>query len=342
MIFNYRKEIKKVKDSSRTQKPKIYLFGAPLHTNMGDNAQTICAQRWIEKYYKGYDLYIFDTVSCIRFNNYIIKKIAKKINDNDIIFLHSGYHTTDLYMDEENMQRAVIELFPNNKIILLPQTILYKNEEEKKKSMAIYNNHKDIHMLCRDEISYETAKQIFNNCKLLKFPDIVTTLIGTKKFNYKREGILMCLRNDKESKYGKENLKNIIEKLNVYGEIKFTDTTIDKDLSEVQKNKEKIINEIIEDYSKYKVIITDRYHGTIFSLIANTPVLVLSSTDHKLESGVKWFPKEFSNYVKYVKKIEDIPKQVERVFNTKYEYELSPYFNVEYYDKLKELIEKGD
>ncbi|WP_082026255.1 polysaccharide pyruvyl transferase family protein [Prevotella pectinovora] len=44
---------------------------------------------------------------------------------------------------------------------------------------------------------------------------------------------------------------------------------------------------ILQQFAKYQVVITDRYHGTIFSQIVNTPVIVISSTDHKLRSGVK-------------------------------------------------------
>ena len=58
------------------------------------------------------------------------------------------------------------------------------------------------------------------------------------------------------------------------------------------RNREKLIRNVLKEFSSYQVVVTDRYHGTIFSQVENTPVVVLSSADHKLSSGVKWFPKE--------------------------------------------------
>lgn len=49
--------------------------------------------------------------------------------------------------------------------------------------------------------------------------------------------------------------------------------------------------------SHYKVVITDRYHGTIFSLIANTPVIIIKSTDHKVTTGADWFKGIYDDYV---------------------------------------------
>lgn len=58
--------------------------------------------------------------------------------------------------------------------------------------------------------------------------------------------------------------------------------------------------------SHYRLVITDRYHGAIFSQIVSTPTIVLSSADHKLSSGVKWFPKEqFTNYIAYANDLDE-------------------------------------
>jgi len=329
----------KLKKEIKSNKDRIFLFGAPFHSNMGDQAQTFCTIKWFEKNYAQRKVFTFNT-SSLTFKNYkLLSIISKLANKDDLIFLHSGYHTTDLYMLEENMQRQVIKLFKDNKIVILPQTILYQNEEESKISSEIYNNHKSLTLMCRDDYSYETANKIFTNCKLLKYPDIVTTLIGTKTFDNKREGILLCARNDKEAFYSKEILNRLKKELSTIDKVEETDTTIDLDVKYINKNREKVLNDIFDMYSKYKVIITDRYHGTIFSLISNTPVIVLSSTDHKLKSGVNWFPVEFANYVHYTEDIENVKNVVSKIYNEYFSYDLPEYFNVEYYNKLKNILE---
>lgn len=330
----------KLKKELRSNSKRIFLFGAPFHSNMGDQAQTLCSLLWFKKNYPEYKSYAFDTKYITSSDYKLLKLIKKYIKPEDKIFLHSGYHVTDLYMLEENMNRKVIELFENNPITVLPQTILFNSEKEKNKTIEIYNKHKNLTVLCRDDLSYETARQMFTNCKLLKYPDIVTTLIGTKKFNNDRKGILLCMRNDKEAFYSKENIDKLREKLEKIDKTDITDTTIDLKADYISDNREKVINDILNSYSNYKVIITDRYHGTIFSLISNTPVIVLSSTDHKLSSGVKWFPESFKDYVKYMENIEDVPDYVEEIFKRSYNYKLSNYFNEQYYDKLKSILEK--
>lgn len=318
---------------------RIFLFGTPFHSNMGDQAQTMCSIKWFQKNYPEYQIYTFDTKFVSSKNYRVLRMIKKSCKGDFKLFLHSGYHTTDLYLLEDNMQREVVRLFEDKCIVMLPQTILYQNKEEEEKAAKIYNNHKNLIMLCRDDFSYSTAQEIFSKVKLYKYPDIVTTLIGTKTFQEERNGILLCMRNDKEAFYSKEQIERLRKNLEGIDTVEITDTTIKEAPKYIEQNREKILNTIFKKYAKYKVIITDRYHGTIFSLIANTPVLVLSSTDHKLSSGVKWFPEQFKDYVCYVENIEQVKGKVEDIYQKEYKYQLPPYFNTEYYDKLKKIIE---
>lgn len=193
-------------------------------------------------------------------------------------------------------------------------------------------------MLCRDETSYQIAQNEFPNVKTHLFPDIVTTQIGRQTWNSERKGILFCMRNDKEAFYSKTDIEKLRTKLEKSQPTAITDTTLDIPIREIRKNRTAILQNIWKEYSGYKLIITDRYHGTIFSLVANTPVIVLSSTDHKLESGVKWFPESFSSYVKFAKNLDEAYQFSEQILHTAYTHDLEPYFKKNYYDKLKTLL----
>ena len=142
----------------------------------------------------------------------------------------------------------------------------------------------------------------------------------------------------KEAFYSKERIEQLRQELSDIDDVTLGDTTISMPAKEIIANRAKVLNDTWNQYSQYRVIITDRYHGTIFSLIAGTPVLVLSSSDHKLSSGVKWFPEEFSDYVHYVPDINTVREQVERVYAADLDYRLPPYFQEKYYSKLKGLI----
>lgn len=318
----------------------VFVFGAPFHSNMGDQAQSFGIKKWANRAYPGYRVRLYETTELIAGNFTLMKQIRKYCNKGDKVFLHSGYHTTDLYMLEENMQRQAVQLFDDRQVVALPQTIYYQKEEEAEKARRIYNAHPDLLMMCRDEVSYQSAQQMFPNCRKLLFPDIVTTMIGSRQYNKPRKGILLCLRNDKEAFYSPEQIAALKAELEKIDAVSVTDTTIGMDMAQIRKNREKILQDIWREYAGYRAVVTDRYHGTIFSLIAATPVVVISSTDHKLSSGVKWFPESFQSYVRYEPELENIADQIRQIYQTGYDYRLEPYFRTHYYDSLRKQIEE--
>lgn len=325
---------------TRSNAKTAYVFGAPFHSNMGDQAQSYCTEKWINRYYPEYSVRIYDTLLLERKQYHFLNWIRKNLHNDDLIFLHSGYHTTDLYMREENLQRKVISSFNDRRIVLLPQTINYIDEKEAQKSISIYNAHNNLIILCRDTTSFSLASTLFKHAKLLLFPDIVTTMIGTKQYSNIRSGVLLCLRNDKEAFYSKKEIESLTEHLSEFTSVDITDTTINAPAQDIMRNRVTYLEKIWDQYSRYQLIITDRYHGTIFSLIANTPAIVISSTDHKLKSGVDWFPVSFKDYVQYVPDLSDVVKTAKIILNKKLDHFIPDFFNVEYYSKLKGLLEE--
>lgn len=316
------------------QFPIAYVFGAPLQRNMGDQAQSYCIAKWIHENYKEYKIKI---IVIPHTTNRLIKFIKKTIKDNDKIFFHSGYHLTDLYNVKEIYFKC-IHSFNEKEIICFPQTVYFKETNNLLTTANEYNSHKNIILLCRDEQSYNIAKKVFN-IKLLLFPDIVTSLIGKYQFENKREGVLFCIRNDVESLYSKEQIKALKNRFSCRTET--TDTTITIDPYYIVKHRIEILENILNYYSTFKVIITDRYHGTIFSLISNTPVIVISSTDHKLSSGVKWFPKHiFGDYITYASNLNEAYEKALILTKKAIKYQLPPYFENEYFSKLKDIIDE--
>ncbi len=318
----------------------IFVFGAPFHSNMGDQAQSYCIEKWLKQNYPGYRVRLYETTELGWGDYALLKRIQKYCNPKDKVFLHSGYHTTDLYMLEEKLQRKTLQLFSDRQVVMLPQTVYYQSKEEADNARRIYNAHPKLLMLCRDDVSFQTAEKMFPNCRKLLFPDIVTTMIGKHRYHKPRKGILLCLRNDKEAFYSPEQIAALKAELEELDSVSVTDTTIEMDVAQIRKNRGKILQDIWEEYAGYRAIVTDRYHGTIFSLIAGTPVVVISSTDHKLSSGVKWFPESFRDYVRYEPAPEKIAHQVRRIYETDYDYCLPPYFQEQFYASLRKIIEE--
>lgn len=51
------------------------------------------------------------------------------LNDDDLIFLQGGGNLGDKWLNEERLRRTIIESFPNNKIVILPQTIYFSKND---------------------------------------------------------------------------------------------------------------------------------------------------------------------------------------------------------------------
>ena len=62
-------------------------------------------------------------------------------------------------------------------------------------------------------------------------------------------------------------------------------------------------NTILE-FSKCKLIITDRLHGMIFSFITNTPCIALPNSNGKIKGVYKWIANKGS--VLFVENIDDV------------------------------------
>jgi exopolysaccharide biosynthesis predicted pyruvyltransferase EpsI len=309
----------------------IYLFGCPIHPNLGDQAQTYCLENWIAINFPDYKLVEFSwRISTPR----LLARLKKTIKQDDLIFGHSGYFFFEPHR-ELPVYRKVAELFPTNKFIIFPQTINLTDPKILERTSAVLNSHQDLTLICRDEISYSNAKKQFADCKLLLYPDIVTSLIGRFNFSGKRSGVLFCLRNDMEAYYQKHELNQLMDRFRYLESIESMDTTIAMSYWELKKNRKSILENTFKRFSSFKLVITDRYHGAIFSLIGNTPVIVISSSDHKLSSGVKWFPKSFVDYVNYAENLDEAYAIGEKILNNPPKKKLPSFFEENYYSKLK-------
>ena len=333
--------IKKLVEVDITQK-RIWYFCVPTHSNLGDQAQACCIEKYFRKFFSDHIVFKLSNNAFDFYEEKILMILKEKIKETDLIFFQSGYTFTGIH-PYENMHRKIVENFPYNKIVFLPQTVKFKNQKILENVQNFYGKYDNIYFFARDKISYDIYKSIFPEHRNVHcFPDIVTTEIGNYDFNNnERNGILLCVRNDVEKLYSFQEISLFKEKLQKIAKVSLSDTnseTKENSLKEYWKK----IEETIDDYAQYQVIITDRYHGTIFALIANTPVIILKTTDHKVVTGADWFEGVYEDYVYVVNDLEEA-SQVAQQIVTGFEYRKLPsYFKEKYYDRLKDIIEYGE
>lgn len=321
-------------------KRRIFYLGITPHSNLGDMAQHYCICKWIEENYPDCDLIKFEAKTVVDSKTNFVAKLKILYTNKDIIVFQSGYTTQDLGGQHELMHRMVIDAIPHAHILMMPQTIFFQSEENRIRCAENHSKAKRMLFLARDSVSYKQAKEMFKGIKIVAYPDIVTTLIGTLIFNNQRSGVCLCRRNDEEKYYSDVELERLIKKISASDNVYVTDTTIEENYIKVRKNMKYYIEREIEKFSHYKVTITDRYHGTIFSLVAGTPVIVIKTTDHKVITGADWFKGIYDDYVYVAKDLDDAFELYRQILAKELDYKLFPYMKETYYDKLKDLFEK--
>ena len=346
----HEKELRRLKMTIRDviKTHRVYYFGICNSSNLGDMAQYYCIKRWIEKSYPDSELLMFesDVVLYKRYGIYggflpYFKKIYRK---DDIIVFQSGYTTTDLGGNHDEMHRAVIKMIPDVRILMMPQTILFVDEDNKVRSSKIYNTATRMLFLARDRVSFERAMEMFPNVHVKLFPDIVTSLIGSIHIKKQRNGICICSRNDGERFYDNNSIELLKDRIVSNGvRCEITDTTLNVKPILLRDSIESYISREVDKYSTFKVMITDRYHGTILSLVANTPVIVIRTNDHKVITGIEWFRGIYDNHVFFADNLDEAYNKAIGILNTTetdYSKPLEPYFVEHYYKHLKNLFEQ--
>lgn len=302
-------------------KPKCFVFLAADYGNLGDVAITYTQELLLAKLYPEYqivDVPISCTLSALPF-------IKKHIKDSDVVTITGGGNMSDLYFDIELFRLLIVKKFPNNKIIIFPQSIILSDRQETKSLLkimsSIYPAHKNLLILAREKVSFNKMRELWPTVNVQLSPDVVMSYspLLTKK---ERHGITFCLRKDKERIELKdlEQLPFVLRKSYV---VEFYDTHINKAKLSVNE-REVELNKIWKQFESSEWIITDRLHGMIFAFITRTPAMVIPNNNHKIGSCYEWIrncgyiffvPEPSINIILDILKRKDIQYNFEQVSN---------------------------
>ena len=301
------------------KRSKLFLFSTPWHGNLGDQAIVLGEYEILKKMFPSNEIVEIPTQVCLNLmkDGNDSSETDLNIGKNDIIFIHGGGNLGDIWVNEEQVHRWIVQKFAHNKIVFMPQSIFFHNHEpgmtELKKSREAYAQADDLTLLTRDRVSYEFAKKNFVKAKVVLVPDAATYLEGRfPETKMKREGVCFFLRKDKEKVSSDELLMTIREYLRRRGvPYEISDTVIANNSLKTNELRRKAINDTLLQARKSRLVITDRFHGVIFSVITHTPVIAFKSYDTKISSGIRWF-KEL-DWVHYAENME--PEEIERLID---------------------------
>ena len=293
-------------------KPKFIVVGSPTHTNLGDSTITISQINFLNKIDPAIDCIKELTLSEYNNNRDIYRKV---ISPKSVICGVGGGNMGNQWPEEELFRHELIKDFPNNPIIIFPQTIFYldgKNDGIKEESIKLYNNHPNLTLVAREQKSFEIMKELYPNCKVLLVPDIV---LSSSKNDFgvitsERKGVLLCLRSDAERKINDFETDKIIEYLDSQ-KLDFRKTDMYSDCEVTKENRAECVRKKMQEFCRAKLVITDRLHGMIFAALSETPALVLGNYNHKVSGSFEWI--KSLPYIKYADSVEEVLTEIPKM-----------------------------
>ncbi|MGZ5050854.1 MAG: polysaccharide pyruvyl transferase family protein [Methylobacter sp.] len=320
-------------------RPKLfYLMGVyDTFSNLGDQAQAAAIQIWLKQHLHLpiIELKTGQIGACLP----LLKKLIRK---QDIVFLHSGGNFGDDWPCTQAVRESIIAELTSNKVIQLPQTIFYGNTDSGRiavrHSQQIINAHPNLLIFGRDLRSAKIAANLFNGATVLARPDMVLSLQDkvekalAKVINKRTQRIrrvLLIMRNDKEGVYDAESKRELEKILVLSG---YRAMLWDTDVEDTFKDraKFKVVCKYLKFIAGFDAVITDRYHGLIFSVLVKRPCIVLKTHNHKLTSAFDWFDQV--NYVKRIDSADDVIATLNGFENlTEY---VSPRWNELHFDPM--------
>ena len=288
ILISLKQELKKIVEL--INKEDAFYFDYPMHLNVGDSL----IYAGTEAFFKEYNINI-RLRRCLQ--TFDINEVKKNITKNTTIICHGGGNLGDLYPLLQKLREELVINFPNNRIILLPQTGYFSNQDEMKKSAAIFSAHKDCHLFARDLPTLDLLKNFSD--KVILCPDMAHQLYGEfplkNKVESSEKNKLYFLRKDIEASQLEKNIEStlptsavvkdwddivtsndimyarIYSKLARISNISHLSIFKDKINDLWYKHTLNIIERARNEFMKYDLVVTSRLHGHIFSCLLGIP-----------------------------------------------------------------------
>lgn len=283
---------------------KVVITLAGFYQNLGDMALTYAQKRIIETVLPDYDVLLFPSADTYG----RMKALKRVVGPEDIITTIGGGNMDDVYPSLENARRFVVRSFPHHPIVSFPQTMAFSNtpsgRRALRRSARTYRSHPRLVVFAREPRTLELMQSGLPGTRVECTPDTVLSLKNEVPPR-SRAGLMLSIRNDKEVLLTSDDRLRIMEVAKSKTEDVLVRDTVDVALEDCQQG---TFEETLEDFwrllSSRRVVVTDRLHGMIFCVITQTPVVVLSNSNHKIKKTYETWLQGYP-YVRYLDSFDE-------------------------------------
>ncbi len=284
----------------------VALLDFPNHSNVGDSAIWFGEKTYLRDI-KASVVYTCDITTFSK------DQPTAKVG-NGVILLHGGGSLGDLWPQYQRFRERIISLFPDNQIVQLPQSIYFSQTGTLKQAKEIFNQHPQLTLLLRDEKSFEFARNEFR-AKSFLCPDMAFALGTLPRPQRPTKQIVWLKRTDIESAWRSSTFVNgsevhevdwldeaptFISGFNRFltdqgglhpRRLKYFKTAASVTYDRLARER---FDRGCKILSSGEVVMTDRLHGHILSLLMGIPHVCLDNIYGKLKNFYETWTKNSS------------------------------------------------
>lgn len=279
-------------------RPLVYL-DYPVHLNFGD----LLIMRGTERFYAEHGHRVLLRSAYMNF----LDRARSRISSQTILVMHGGGNFGDLYPVHQDFREEIVRRFPDNRIVILPQSVHFSSAAELERSAQVFRQHQDLVLCVRDHDSLAHVRARFtHNCVLM--PDMAHQLWrGYQPHPARVDRTLRLLRLDGEASEHPgqaEMQQQAMDWLDfnprwscwIFGRILELHTLEGKYGYELGSRALwyrycELLHRYMESrFREYTDIVTSRLHGMIFGLLLGKRVRYLDNSYGKLSGYARtWF-----------------------------------------------------
>lgn len=287
---------------------RILLLETPEYPNVGDHLIAVAGYEFLKEYFPGHEI-----IEITNDEYYFYKcRIKRMVTNEDILVITGGGFFGSLWRERHYDQALdIMERFPDNKILVLPQSIYFEDTElgvrYKVKTQQVFDR-KQLKVACREKFS----KKALENLRIKKesmYEGIdIAFFYKFDKSVTRNETIGVFLRDDKESVFQRSDREKI-DRIIVYSGLEILHSSMQYDSSIHKEERKLVVEEKLEEIAGYRIVITDQLHCMISCVLTKTPCIAFNNVSKKLE-GIF----EYIEHVPYIRFLHDTTN-FDMVFN---------------------------
>lgn len=272
---------------------RIALLDEPVHRNIGDHLIHL----GIERFFREHDMEIIARAHTFSYRR---PWLGRRISRDTVIACNGGGHLGDLYPGHQQLRERVVTDFPGHRVVVLPQSMYFKDNRPMRQAAALFGQHPDFHLFLRDRDSMQQAEAMGLG-KLYLAPDMAHALYPIDISNRAAAAqgkVLYLLRRDMEDTAAPEASTIDESPCDWPDLVRHRDTLVLATLAAgfalfqgigppqllnalLDQRRAILVERGIELLARYDEIVTSRLHGALLGLLLGRKVQLLASLTGK-------------------------------------------------------------